>query len=437
MKNQFSAKALLWKAWLIAGILALVGVTVALAASGDLDPTFSGDGKLQMDFAVGQTSRAWDVAIQPDGKIITAGETDPSSTNRNVALARFTKAGVLDATFNGTGKKVVDLGGIDFGYALVLEPVTNKIIVAGQKCSTATCDVAVMRFNPYGTLDASFNLTGKRIDDFGGGDNGSLGAVALQSDGKIVVGGYMFNKATSNYDLAVYRYTKAGALDITFAGTGKKAIAVSSGRNEYGYGIAVQPVDGRIVLIGSSCDLSDANCNFVLVRLNPNGSLDPTFGTGGKQITDFGANDRAYDIALQPNGKMIVAGRKQVGTATYFALARYNPNGTLDATFAGTGKKIVYIAGSAASAQAVRYLPSSGKILACGFSPQGMTLVRLSSAGALDSTFHGTGFVTVNNGGDASCFGLAVQPSDGRYILAGASTADDVLWHWFVARILP
>ncbi len=437
----FSLKAILWKACLIASVLALVGVSVALAASGDLDTTFHGTGKYKLDIVAGQYNDARAVAIQADGKIVTVGQACPSYTvpmNCNIILARFTKLGALDTTFNATGKKVVDLGAVDQGFGLVIDPATGKIIVAGQKCTTdgSTCDVAVLRFNPYGSLDTTFNGTGKRIDDFGGGDNGSFGAIALQS-GKIVVGGYMFNKITKNYDFAVYRYTSTGALDLTFNGSGKMAIPFAAGRYEFIQAIAIQPTNGKIVLGGETCGgnvSSTLDCNFALARLNPNGALDITFSGDGKQTTDFGGHDWIAALALQPDGKIVAAGGKNpTPTTGYFALARYKADGSLDPTFNVTGKKVLDFSGTAQSeARAVRVVPSTGKILACGWSKDNFALARFTITGALDTTFHGTGKVTVDFVGDDLCRALAIQPLDGKYLLAGSSAG-----HTALARILP
>ncbi len=435
--KHVSVSTLLWKACLIATVMSLVGVTAALAASGALDTTFHGTGKYRLDIVAGQYSYAKAVAVQSDGKIVTVGDTDPSTTNWNIAVARFTGTGALDTTFSTTGKRVVDLGGIDQGMDLVIDPVTGKIIVAGQKCnSTGVCNVAVLRFNSNGKPDLSFNGTGKRIDDFGGGDNGSYGGVALQPDGKIVVAGYMFNMATNNYDFAVYRYTWAGALDRTFAGTGKKAIPFGAGRQDTASAIVIQP-DGKIVVAGTTYDGSFLNGNFAIARLNPNGTLDTTFSGDGKQVTDFGGNEVAWSMDLQADGKLVMAGIKNIGTKKIVALARYNVNGSLDTTFAGTGKKTIDLSGIGSSAAyAVRIQPADGKIVICGQSSGNMAVARFTTGGALDTTFHTTGKSVVDFKGDDMCRGLAIQ-ADRKYVLAGWTLDSYAVRHWAVARMLP
>jgi uncharacterized delta-60 repeat protein len=433
-------RTILGRAWASATIASLLCFSLALAASGGLDPSFHGNGKLKMDIIAGQYNDARAVAIQPDGKIVAVGDTDPSATNFHIAIARFTTKGALDITFNGTGKKVTDLGGIDQGLGVVIDKSTGKIIVAGQKCSSdgSTCDVAVLRYTKNGSLDTSFRGSGYRIDDYGGGDNGSYGAVALQSDGKIVVGGYMYNTTSKNYDFAIYRYTSMGALDTTFNGTGKKAIPFAAGKNDFIFGLVIQPADGKIIVAGDTCDSNYTNCDFALARLNPNGSLDTSFNKTGKQTTDLGGNDIASGIALQSNGKIVLAGQKGTATSTNFALARYNTNGNLDTSFAGTGKKVFDFSGSgkANRALAVSIQPTTGKIVACGSSNGNFALARLTSAGALDTTFNSTGKVSIDFGGNDSCRGLAIQPAAGKYVLAGY-TDDGTKQHWALAMVLP
>ncbi len=432
-------KRILVKAWGVATIICMLTFSLAIAAaSGALDITFSGDGKLKLDVKTGVDNMLWDVAIQPDGKIVAVGDIRPGD-NWNIGLARIKPGGGVDTAFSGDGKLVLDLNESEQGMGLIVDKDTGKILVAGQTCTASACDVAVIRYNNNGTLDTSFNTKGYRIDDYGGGDNGTMGAIVLQPDGKIVVGGYMVNSTTGNYDFAVYRYNTNGTLDTTFNKTGKKAIGFGSGRNDVIWGIVIQPGDGKILVAGSTCDASDINCNFAVARLNPNGSLDTSFNTTGKQTTDLGGYDTVYDIALQSDGKIVVSGNKNTSTNNYFAVVRYNPNGKLDTTFAGTGKKVFDFSGIGnlnMSRLSVEIQSVDNKIVVCGTSNDDFALARLTSSGALDKTFNGTGKVTVDFGGSDACRGLVIQPADGKYLLAGFSN-DGALMHWALARVLP
>jgi uncharacterized delta-60 repeat protein len=410
-----------------------------LASAGSLDTSFSGDGKLITTFVTGQGAIARGVAIQSNGRIVVMGETVKSDANRNIALARYTATGALDTTFNGTGKKVVSVGANDQGLGLAIQPANRKIVVVGQKCTSdwSLCDAVVLRFNPNGSLDRTFNGTGIRSDDLGG-DNGSL-AVAVQPDGKIVAVGYMFSAISGSYDFAILRYTAAGALDKTFSGDGKQSISFSVDRLDEGRQVAIQS-DGKIVIAGKSCDSNYANCHFALARLNVNGSLDTTFNTTGKQITSFGASETPRGMVLQTDGKIVLAGFKDTGATSYFALARYNTNGRLDKTFAGTGKKVTNFSGdaNADSAAALRIQPD-GKIVVCGDVSNGasndIALARYTSNGALDTTFSGDGKSTVDFGQDDHCWALGLQ-GDGKYVPVGYSD-NGVLTKWVAARVLP
>lgn len=430
------------RSWFLTVLFSLLCFSIVLAASGDLDTTFSSDGKITMDFVSGQGSSIGDVAIQPDGKIVVVGSTATNSptTRSNIAIARFTKTGTLDLTFNGTGKRVTNLGGNEEGLGVVINETTGKIIVAGQICG-GPCDVTVLRYNKNGSLDTTFNTTGYRIDDFGGGENGSFGAVALQNDGKIVTGGYMFNTATGTNDFAVYRYTKTGSLDTTFNGTGKKSIPFANGNNDYIWAIAIHPTNGKIIAAGYTCDSSDTNCNFALARLNPNGTLDMSFNTNGKQTTNFGGDDKAYSVALQEDGKILLVGGKFIAATDTgnFALARYNPNGTLDTTFAGTGKKVFDFSGinKFNVAIAVNIQPSDGKIVVAGnYFCDNFVIARFNSNGTLDHTFSSDGKVSIEFGGSDVPRALAIQPADGKYVLGGYRF-DGSMTHWALARVLP
>lgn len=437
MKTLEHLSKILKKSTALATILTLLCVSVVLAASGGLDTTFSGDGKLKINLVSGVSNSAVDVALQADGKIVAVGDVYRSDDNWDIGIARFKSGGGLDTTFNTTGKKVTDLGAVEQGMGIVIDKATGKIIVAGQKCPSADCDSAVLRYNKIGSLDTTFNAKGYRVDDFGGGDNGTFGAIALQKDGKIVIGGYMFNMTNNDYDFAIYRYTSKGSLDTTFNGTGKKAISFGSGRYDYIRGIAIQPSNGKIIVVGATCDSSEANCNFAIARLNSNGSLDTSFNSTGKVTTNFGAEEVAYDIALQPDGKIVVVGVKITSTTRFFALARYNSNGKPDTTFAGTGKKILDFSGSGQPNEAwsVEIQPADSKIVVCGNSNEDFALARLTTAGKLDTSFNGTGKVTIDFGGSDRCLGLAIQPADGKYVLVGRSL--DTIKHWALARVLP
>src|SRR5881628_1363204 len=188
---------------------------------------------------------------------------------------------------------------------------------------------AAGRANP-GDLDPTFGIGGKVTTGIGTDDYGY--AVAIQADGKLVVAGETNNGI--NYDVALVRYNANGTLDATF-GTGGKVTTAVGTSDGAAYALAIQ-ADGKLVVAGET--FNGSTWDFALVRYNANGTLDATFGTGGKGMTAGGTREEAaYALAIQADGELVAAGATDVGNNNYdFALVRYNANGTLDATF-GTG----------------------------------------------------------------------------------------------------
>ncbi|MEV6297277.1 calcium-binding protein [Streptomyces sp. NPDC051896] len=377
---------------------------VAVAAPGDLDPTFGTGGKVLTDF--GGTDFA--TAVQADGKIIAVGQSDGTSAGDfDFALARYNTDGSLDTSF-GTGGKVHT----DFGTG-------GKIVAAGVTLAGGIQQFAVARYNTDGSLDATFNGTGAVTTSFGGQD--SAQGVALQADGKIVAAG--FSNAHGGNDFALARYNNDGSLDSAFGSGGKVLTDFGTGGNDIANGVVV--TDGKIVAAGSS-DSGGTN-DFALARYNTtDGSLDTSFGTGGLVTTDFGGtNDQASGVVLQTDGKIVAAGQSNAGATIDFALARYNPiDGSLDTSF-GTGGKVTTDFGGTDEAFGVA-LQTDGKIVAAGLTTAGgsvnFALARYNTNGTLDSCFGTGGKVITDFGGTDLAQGVAVQ-TGGKIVAAGRSNA--------------
>lgn len=438
-----SSKKVALKALTLTMLLSLLVFTFVLAAAGDLDPTFSGNGKLTTNFGgtLNDTARA--MAIQSNGKIVVAGTRSQGDgfppISSDFAVARYNSNGSLDATFSGDGKLTTHFGGLEEALGVAIQG-DGKIVVVGQKCSSPgwICDVAIARYNTNGSLDTTFSIDGKLTTDFGGGDNGSYGGIAVQTNGKIVVSGRMDNG--SNFDFALYRYNANGSLDTTFNSDGMLNTGFGSGKNDDTFKMVLQP-DGKYVLAGRSCDASWGNCDFALARYNPNGTLDTTFSGDGKLTTNLGRNEYANAVARQTDGKIVAVGRMEDATRCNLALARYNTNGALDTTFSGDGKVIVslpstgcywwHFLGTA--------IQSNGKILvAASVGPNGshdFLLVRFNSNGTLDTTFSGDGKVTTSFGGDDLADAIAIQ-SNGKIVLAGWTNASGNI-DFALARYMP
>ncbi|MEJ7623011.1 MAG: hypothetical protein WKF34_03380 [Pyrinomonadaceae bacterium] len=350
---------------------------------GTLDTSFGGTGKVVT--VVGSSSFAYAVAIQADGKIVVAG-TSYTSANEDFTVVRYNADGSLDTSFGGTGKVVTQVGGsCDFASSVAIQ-ADGKIVVAGQSyngvgdCNAGT-NFAVVRYNTNGTLDTTFNGTGKVVTPIGNGSSAS--SVAIQADGRIVAAGYS-SSFGATYDFAVVRYNADGTLDTSFNGTGKVATPIGSS-GDFARSVAIQS-DGKIVAAGSSCN-GVGNCNtgtnFAVVRYNPSGTLDTSFNGTGKVVTPIGSgNDYAASAAIQSDGKIVAAGGSR-GTDFDFAVVRYNTNGTLDTSFNGTGRVVTPIGPNGNRANSVA-IQSDGKIVAAGQSNNGLNhdfaLVRYLTA---------------------------------------------------------
>ena len=292
-------------------------------ANGTLDTSFSGDGKAAVDFA-GKSDHGEGVAVQPDGKIIVAGSATLDNYDRDFGLARFNDDGTLDTTFGVNGKVTTDVGSYDYAYDVALQR-DGKIVVSG----TSHSDFAVARYLPNGQLDATFGDGGVVVTDLFGGYDVGYG-MTIQADGKIVVAGQTNRHGSGDFGLI--RYLSNGALDVSFGPdhTGKVATDFDDGY-ESANGVAAQS-DGKLVAIGSD------GKNFALVRYRTDGTLDTGFGPNGDGLvsTDIqGHYESAYDIVLQPDNKIVVAG---VEGWQDFGLVRYTAAGIPDPTFGAGGK---------------------------------------------------------------------------------------------------
>ena len=388
-----------------------------VAAPGALDTTFgAGSGKVITAVGAGNDN-ANAVAIQPDGKIVVAGGCIVGNTN-DFCVARYNADGSLDTGFNGTGKVTTAIGtSEDTATSLVIQP-DGKILVAGNCFNGSNQDFCLARYTPAGALDTAFNMTGKVVTAVGI-DNDYITGIALLPDGRIVAAGNCF--VTSAYDFCAARYTSAGVLDTSFgAGTGKVITPVGSG-NDVGNSMALQ-YDGKIVVAGYCAN--GGNQDFCLIRYMTDGTLDTTFNFTGKLLAAIGANnDYGYRVVIQPDSKIVVAGFCYNATANAVCIARFNLDGTLDTTLNGTGKVITSVVGTNDGAATVVIQPD-GKILTAGTCTNGspntdFCLVRHFNDGSLDTQF-GSGGKLVSAIGSGIDIGkaIALQP-EGKIVVVG------------------
>jgi uncharacterized delta-60 repeat protein len=425
-------------AFFVTAVCALV--PEALAAPGDLDPSFGIQGRqlvtVSTDPLIAIHNNTTDILVQPDGKILVSGFANmaisPTSGNDFIIL-RFNPDGSLDQSFATGGIFKFDYqGGSDQLYGVALQ-ADGKIVAAGQvhlnpfdpNSNTA---FAVIRLNTAGTFDSTFGASGLVVTDLMPSLDQAT-EVVIQPDGRIVATGWSTRSATNNgrYDFALVRYLQNGSLDTSF-GTGGSVFTDFNGFGDLAQTSELQP-DGKIVLAGWVWVNSISEYDFGLARYNPDGTLDSTFDGDGRVVTPVGNNQnelvRGMDLA--PDGKIVVMGdfyNPQNGNVQGnwdVAALRYHPNGTLDATFDGDGKFIyASVAGDRSESGGDVVVQPDGKVLLTGKShlrtesvPGGtvshteLFVIRLTPNGVFDTTF-GNGGITFTD------FGIVTPPPDTR-----------------------
>jgi uncharacterized delta-60 repeat protein len=470
-----------------------------LHADGAPDKSFGKNGKITTDIYNGGNDVAFAVAIDGQQNIIAGGlARKKNSQSADFCLLRYTPAGALDKAFDDDGKATTGFGRSDEAIAMLVQP-DGAIVLAGTTASGigADADFAVARYHPNGSPDLSFNGDGQLTTDFFGGAD-VLAAIALYNDGTLIAAGAAANRQKENQDGALARYDAAGNLDAAFGDGGRQTSFYPFGDASF-KGVCIQP-DGKILVAAErDPNIPGTPSDFVVARYHKDGSQDTSFGEHGTVSTDFfGRNDRAAAIAVQANGKILVAGTARnagtdldefalvrygadglpdplfgkLGRATLgiaagaaeavavllqpdekilvagtvftlgsgydFALVRFQPNGTLDSSFGINGTAITDVAGSAEMLRAIA-LGADGKIAAAGYAanqPVGydVALVRYHPNGLPDLSFDGDGKLTKDiSGGDDYANALAIQ-NDGKIVVAGGSMATTISFVNTLAR---
>lgn len=426
----------------------LAGGQIARAADGDLDVTFGTGGKVTIDFNH-STDIAYAVALQSDGKLVVAGTTyiNNDFSGEDFAITRHNANGTLDTTFGVGGKVTTDFPGLAAVASSVLVQPDGKILVAGGAFPDFTFlgDFEVARYNSNGSLDTSFGNGGIVTTSFPGQGSYAF-ALALQADGKIIAAGTDFvnfsSDDSSDTDFAVARYNSNGTPDTTF-GNGGQVTTDFDGFNDDAFSVLIQS-DGKIVAVGSAKNPATFY-DFAAVRYLANGTIDTSFGSGGKVRTDFGNFDfdQARSAALQPDGKIVAAGTTifNNGLSEPFAVVRYNSNGTLDTTFDSDGKVQIDFGSFDQTAYRVLLQPD-GKIVTVGYpntesSDSDFLLARSNSNGSLDTTFGVGGKVRTSFGDlNGGAYGAILQP-DGKIVAVGFNaTATNKFSEFALARYL-
>jgi uncharacterized delta-60 repeat protein len=401
---------------------------------GELDPSFGTGGYVQFDYA-GSNSAISSIAIDPvSGKIIAGGYV--TGSDKDAVFMRLNANGSVDTSFGTSGYRIIDIDHLDTTFSLAVRSDGRTVgIVNGNANGT----LQVAQLTTSGALDTDFAGDGVAEVAIGGLAGGK--ALALQpADGKIIAGAFGYG----GVEFRVVRLTTAGQLDTTFNSGGSVpgvADASVTANDDVLADVAVDPATGRIVAVGTANGSGfGSNTDFGIVRFNADGTLDTTFSGDGKAQVDFDAGaDQAYAVVVQSDGKIVVAGTApRPGQARAdMAVVRLNSNGSLDTTFDEDGKARVPFSGLAIAYDLI--VQSDGKIVLAGTQQEttvpNFAMARLTSTGAPDPAFIGQDFYAypatqvVSFGGlpDRSDVATSiVQQADGDYVLAGSTAYSDV-----------
>ena len=385
--------------------LILLVSNISFSQSGNLDTTFGNQGKVNTIF--GQyLSDVNSVVLQPDGKIITGNNVFNQGGYQQMGIARYSTEGILDTTFGEEGKMISSFSEFKMTLNSMVMQTDGKIVGGGYRTGSEIpiSESILVRYNSNGTLDTSFGNNGLVFKS-----SKWINAVVLQPDGKIITAGISFDGSQRFQELM--RYDAQGVLDSNFGNNGIVTTAI--GERNFGYDVTLQS-DGKIVAAGATSLTSSSNTDLVITRYLNNGALDTNFGTAGIVMFDIGDNDEAKAVKIQNDGKIIFIGAKR--------LIRLLINGQLDNGFGTNGMVQLNLFGGDIG------LESDGKIIVVGSceNSQGYTdvgLTRYLSSGELDTPFGTNGMETTSLGESvrSGVRALKIQP-DGKIVVGGAKS---------------
>ncbi len=389
-----------------------------LSQPGLLDQTFGTGGKVKISIS-NCNSECRAMVLQTDGKMVLAG-SNYSCSNTRMALIRLNKNGSLDNSF-GVGGNVIDtFPGIYVSQAhAVAVQSDGKIIVGGEAQDGTGSDLILVRYNSDGTRDNTFGNSGVVITDLGSTQE-SCYSLAIQPDGKIITGGHIIQN--NKTDALLIRYNTQGAIDSSFGTNGISTISLGSTLWGAIFTIKIQP-NGKIVVSGRETGATN-NYKFLLMRFNVNGFLDSSFGANGINITSIGDINDTRDMAIQNDGKIIQAGYARFGSDGEYALVRFNNDGTIDNSFGVSGIVTSYF-GLVNQGDVICSIKiqQDGKVIACGETTKtsfgDIALVRYKPNGTIDSTFGTNGQVITDILNIDHVYTAALQ-MDNKVVIAGS-----------------
>lgn len=395
------------------------------AQAGGIDPEFSDDGFVTLEFGGSDVVQA--LALDEDGNIYAAGSAVPGAgPYKDIAVAKFTPNGAPDPIFGGDGSVTTEMGfGYDDqAYAIAIQP-DGKILVGGSTNNGEAIEMCILRYRADGSLDPMFGDGGKLIIDFDGTDD-AVRSLAILGDGSIIAGGYRMEMVTATMfkrNFAVVKCSSEGVLDASFGDGGKVATPFSSDRHASGFAMGVQ-TDGKIVMAGYSYVGTSANYQVALTRYNGDGTLDETFDDDGMVLVSTGFMlGEAYALQIQLDGKIVVGGIVYEGFDTDFAVMRFNTDGSLDPSFGASGlAQATWGTGEEEKAYGLA-LQWDGSIVIAGYKGNGSSrqtaLLRFNSDGTPDASFGTDGRVGDDLSPEADGANAVLIQPDGKFLLGG------------------
>lgn len=394
---------------------------IRLNTNGTLDTTFSGDGI----FEISGAGIALSVALQTDAKIVIGSR----GLSGESIIIRLNTNGALDTTFDTDG--IVSLSPNHYEpYGLAIQS-NGRIVVAGTSSISAGGDISTVRLLTSGAFDTSFDTDGISITSVYAGDSEAR-SLAIQTDGKIVVGGGPGANG-SETEAAIVRYNSDGSLDTSFDGDGIKLSNLNIGNGDKYFNDIAAQTDGKILAIGDTT-YSVASLfvieDFTIFRLNSDGSFDSSFDGNGIARSQW--CEQGSDLALQTDGKIVAIGSQERllnPTDNAVCTQRFNDDGAVDtslnlAASDGTMKQTVLSAQEFTSVEAIASLPN-GKILVAGWgevpnqSYNTAKLMRLNTNGTLDTSFMDEGIFEYTNSSTSTFFNDLKILSDGSFLVVG------------------
>jgi uncharacterized delta-60 repeat protein len=403
-------------------------------ANGVLDSSYNnGTGSLLLLFGNSPDDVLSKIKLQQDGSVVACGFTNLNSTASDIALVRILTNGTLDITFGNSGLVQVDISNSSDAANFLAIQNDGKIITVGYSTSVSgpfnnsyTC----LRFNSNGTRDAGFGNNGIISDKLTNSFN-NYSALYVQPDTKLLAV-REDNKDGNGLQTFFDRFNSNGSIDNSFGQNGSLLVT-----SEFGFP-AFQP-DGKFIKFGFS---PTNNGDFLILRFNPNGTPDTSFGINGSVISDFGGAESAGSIAFQPDGKIIVGGSNRSANGADIIIARYNSNGALDLGFGSSGiVRINLVVEDNVNMMAVA---ADGKILIAGngliyppdfsFFHADILMARLNANGTLDNSFGNLGTLVINKG-DLEFIGSLILQNSGKIVFSYSPNVGTPSTNYFIERL--